>query len=63
MDKNLGVYEELAKQVPVTFDVDVAVVGGGFAGVFTAIAAARMGADTVLIERFSYPGGNIWVLE
>lgn len=37
----------------------VAVLGGGSAGVFAAIAAARCGADTVLIEKNSRPGGTI----
>ena len=36
---------------------DVLVVGGGSAGVSAAVAAARNGADTLLIERFSYTGG------
>ena len=59
MKKNTDFWEEPSKKVPVAFDVDVAVVGGGVAGVFAAISAARMGAETVLIERFSYPGGNM----
>ena len=33
------------------------VVGGGSAGVSAAVAAARAGAETTLIERFSYTGG------
>lgn len=38
---------------------DVAVVGAGTAGVFAAIAAARTGADVVLIEKNSMPGGTV----
>lgn len=38
---------------------DVAVVGGGTAGVFAAISAARTGADTVLIEKNSRLGGTV----
>ena len=38
---------------------DVAVVGGGTAGVFAAISAARMGAKTVLIEKNSRLGGTV----
>lgn len=38
---------------------DVAVVGGGLAGVAAAIAAAEAGADTVLIERAGTLGGNV----
>ena len=37
---------------------DVIVVGGGPAGIASAIAAARTGAKTVLIERFGYLGGT-----
>ncbi|MEX0681834.1 MAG: FAD-dependent oxidoreductase [Dehalococcoidia bacterium] len=36
---------------------DVLVVGGGSAGVSAAVASARAGAQTLLIERFSYTGG------
>jgi len=50
---------EPERQVPVAFNVDVVVAGGGVAGVFAALAAARNGAETVLVERFARPGGNI----
>ncbi len=50
---------EPGKKVPVIYDVDVAVAGGGVSGVFAAIAAARNGADTVLIDRFGTVGGNM----
>jgi len=36
---------------------DVVVAGGGTAGAFAAVAAARQGADTVLIEPLGYLGG------
>lgn len=39
--------------------VDVAVIGGGTAGVFAAIAAAKGGAETVLVEKNSMPGGTM----
>jgi ribulose 1,5-bisphosphate synthetase/thiazole synthase len=48
---------EPAKQVPVAYDADVVVAGGGMSGVFAAIAAARQGAKTVLVERYSVIGG------
>ena len=51
--------EEPAKKVPVGFNGDVVVVGSGIAGSFAALGAARSGADTLLIERFSSPGGNM----
>lgn len=38
---------------------DVAVIGGGTAGVFAAVSAARTGADTVLIEQRSRLGGTM----
>ncbi len=39
------------------FDAEVIVAGGGLGGVAAAIAAARTGAKTLLIERNTYPGG------
>ena len=45
------------QQVPVIAECDVLVVGGGAAGMSAAIAAARQGADTILIERYGYLGG------
>lgn len=36
---------------------DVAVVGGGSAGLAAAVAAARLGARTLLVERHAYLGG------
>ncbi len=50
--------EEKPKNIPVIGDYDVAVIGGGPAGVSAAISAARSGADTVLIERYGYLGGQ-----
>ena len=37
---------------------DVVVIGGGPAGITAAIAAARNGADVLLVERFGFLGGN-----
>lgn len=51
-------YEEPARQVPIAREMDVVVVGGGPAGTAAAIAAARAGASTLLIERFGYLGGT-----
>ncbi len=44
-------------QTPVTKDCDVLVCGGGFAGISAALAAARMGRKTVLLEREYLLGG------
>jgi len=49
-------YEEPAKKLPVR-KFDVVVAGGGTGGVFAAIAAARQGAKTMLIESKGYCGG------
>ncbi len=40
---------------------DVLVCGGGLAGTMAAVAAARAGADTVLVERYGFLGGNATV--
>ena len=48
---------ERARRVPVFRDCDVLVAGGGPAGAAAAIAAARAGADTVLVERHNHLGG------
>jgi len=44
-------------KLPVVDDVDVLVIGGGPAGVAAALAAARQGADTLIIEQFNCLGG------
>ncbi len=40
-------------------EFDVIVAGGGTAGVMAAVAAARQGAKTALIESKGYPGGTV----
>jgi hypothetical protein len=51
-----GFYNEEAKKLPAR-EFDVVVAGGGTAGVICAIAAARQGAKTVLVENKGYVGG------
>ena len=48
---------EWQRNVPVRYDADVAVVGGGIAGVSAACAAAKSGARVILVERFAVTGG------
>ena len=50
------VYEP-AKDLYVAAERDVIVVGGGPAGIMAALAAARTGAKTLLIERYGFLGG------
>jgi hypothetical protein len=49
--------EEAARSTPVHAVCDVLVVGGGPAGTAAAVAAARTGARTILLERHNHLGG------
>jgi len=51
-------YREPAKDLPIR-NFDIVVAGGGTAGVVAALAAARQGAKTMLIERKGYTGGTV----
>jgi ribulose 1,5-bisphosphate synthetase/thiazole synthase len=51
-----------AREVPVIAETDVLVIGSGPGGLSAALAAARAGASTVLVERFGCLGGNITVV-
>jgi hypothetical protein len=48
---------EPGRHIPVHTSCDVLVVGGGPAGTAAALAAARHGADVVLLERYNHLGG------
>jgi hypothetical protein len=54
---SVEVWEEPPKKLPVR-RFDVVVAGGGTAGVFAALSAARQGARTILIESKGYCGGT-----
>src|SRR5580658_7690915 len=49
--------QEPARQIPLYGEYEVAVLGGGPAGIAAAAAAARAGRRTLLIERYGFLGG------
>ena len=48
---------EPARQIPIVADVALLVCGGGFAGVASAVSAARNGVSVLLLERYGFLGG------
>jgi len=59
--------QEPARTIPVATEVDLCVVGGSATGVFAAVAAARRGLKTAIVEANGFFGGvataglvNIW---
>jgi flavin-dependent dehydrogenase len=48
---------EPARRTPVIREAEVVVLGGGPAGIATAVASARGGARTLLVERYGFLGG------
>lgn len=47
----------LTREIPVVAKYDVVVCGGGPAGITSALAAAKNGAKTALVERYGFLGG------
>ena len=58
MNSPSAFYEEPARRLPVIAECDVLVIGGGPGGIGAAVAAARNGAKTILVERFGGFGGT-----
>lgn len=52
-------FVEKSRTLPVVGDYDVIVAGAGVAGTVAAVAAARQGAKTLLIERYGFLGGTL----
>ena len=50
---------QVTLDAPVAAKVDVLVVGAGIAGCLAAVASARNGADTMLVDRYGQIGGNM----
>lgn len=46
------------QELPIVAEAEVVVLGSGSAGSTAAIAAARTGADTLLVERYGFLGGT-----
>jgi hypothetical protein len=54
---DLGTWQEPSRAIPIFDRCDVLVVGGGPSGTAAAVAAARAGAQVVMLERYNHLGG------
>lgn len=57
MSQSAATWTEPAQELAVHGEFDVIVIGGGPAGFGSALAAARQGAKTLIVERFPFFGG------
>ena len=55
----MNTVHEPGRDLPVVREVDVLVVGGGTAGIAAGVAAARNGAETLVVERYNCLGGQM----
>jgi ribulose 1,5-bisphosphate synthetase/thiazole synthase len=62
MSRTQRTIAEPARETDVVHETEVLVVGGGPSGLAAALAAARAGAQTTLLERFGCFGGNLTVV-
>ncbi|MGI9371349.1 MAG: FAD-dependent oxidoreductase, partial [Hyphomicrobiales bacterium] len=53
---------EPARQIDVVHETEVLVVGSGPGGLPAALASARAGVETTIVERFGCFGGNLTVV-
>lgn len=53
-----GVMNQITRNIDRTYQCELLVIGSGVAGMAGALQAARLGVDTVLIEKESVLGGN-----
>lgn len=51
--------KEKERVTPIIACPDVLIAGAGPAGIGAAVACARMGVRTMLVERYGFPGGNM----
>ncbi len=58
IDPNQGTVTEPQREIPVADRVQVLVIGAGTAGTAAALAAARAGARTLVVERGAFVGGT-----